>query len=148
MAIKIAVLKERQPFEARVAATPDTIKKLIGLGFEVTIEAGAGVSASIADAQFEAAGATLAPDAKAALSGAGVLLKVQRPLKGDNGTGGELALIGKGTILISVLNPFGDREGIEAIAAAGVEAYAMELMPRISRAQSMDVLSSQSNLAG
>ena len=147
MAIKIAVLKERQPFEARVAATPDTVKRLIGLGFEVVIETDAGAGASLLDGQFEAAGATIAADAKAALSGANILLKVQRPLRGD-GAADELGLIEKGTILISVLNPFGDRDGIDALAARGLEAYAMELMPRISRAQSMDVLSSQSNLAG
>ncbi len=148
MAIKIAVLKERQPHEARVAATPDTVKKLIGFGFEVTIEKGAGSGASLTDQGFKAAGATIAGEAKAALSGAGMVLKVQSPLRGGEGAIDELALFDKGAILISILNPFGDREGIAALAAAGVEAYAMELMPRITRAQSMDVLSSQSNLAG
>ena len=148
MAIKIAVLKERQPHEARVAATPDTVKKLIGFGFEVTIEKGAGSGASLTDQGFKAAGATIAGQAKAALSGAGMVLKVQSPLRGGEGAIDELALFDKGAILISILNPFGDREGIAALAAAGVEAYAMELMPRITRAQSMDVLSSQSNLAG
>ncbi len=148
MAIKIAVLKERQPHEARVAATPDTVKKLIGFGFEVTIEKGAGSGASLTDQGFKAAGATIAGEAKAALSGAGLVLKVQSPLRGGEGAIDELALFDKGAILISILNPFGDREGIAALAAAGVEAYAMELMPRITRAQSMDVLSSQSNLAG
>ena len=148
MAIKIAVLKERQPHEARVAATPDTVKKLIGFGFDVTIEKGAGAGASLADQVFKAAGATIADDAKTALSGAGMVLKVQSPLRGGEGAIDELALFAKGAILISILNPFGDRAGLEALAAAGVEAYAMELMPRITRAQSMDVLSSQSNLAG
>ena len=148
MAIKIAVLKERQPHEARVAATPDTVKKLIGFGFEVSIEKGAGSGASLTDQGFKAAGATIAGEAKAALSGAGMVLKVQSPLRGGEGAIDELALFDKGAILISILNPFGDREGIAALAAAGVEAYAMELMPRITRAQSMDVLSSQSNLAG
>ena len=148
MAIKIAVLKERQPHEARVAATPDTVKKLIGFGFDVTIEKGAGAGASLADQAFKAAGATIADDAKTALSGAGMVLKVQSPLRGGEGATDELALFDKGAILVSILNPFGDREGIEALAVAGVEAYAMELMPRITRAQSMDVLSSQSNLAG
>ncbi|MCH8202055.1 MAG: Re/Si-specific NAD(P)(+) transhydrogenase subunit alpha [Proteobacteria bacterium] len=146
--MKIAVLKERQPHEARVAATPDTVKKLIGFGFEVSIEKGAGSGASLTDQGFKAAGATIAGEAKAALSGAGMVLKVQSPLRGGEGAIDELALFDKGAILISILNPFGDREGIAALAAAGVEAYAMELMPRITRAQSMDVLSSQSNLAG
>jgi NAD(P) transhydrogenase subunit alpha len=148
VAIKIAVLKERQPHEARVAATPDTIKKLLGLGFEVVVEKGAGAGASLPDPLFEAAGAAIAANAKAALSGAKIVLKVQRPLRGGEGADDELALFEKGTILISTLNPFAERESIEAFAAAGLECYAMELMPRITRAQSMDVLSSQSNLAG
>ncbi len=122
MAIKIAVLKERQPHEARVAATPDTVKKLIGFGFEVTLEKAAGVGASLGDQAFKAAGATIAGDAKAALSGAGMVLKVQSPLRGGEGAIDELALFAKGAILISILNPFGDRAGLEALAAAGVEA--------------------------
>ena len=148
MAIKIAVLKERQAHEARVAATPDTVKRLIGLGFEVVVEKDAGAGASLPDAAYEAAGARLAADAGAALQGAGIALKVQPPARGGEGMADELASFEKGTILIAILDALGDRKGIDAIAAAGIEAYAMELMPRISRAQSMDVLSSQSNLAG
>ena len=140
--MKLAVLKETKPHERRVAATPDTVKKYVGLGFEVVVETGAGASASIPDAAFEAAGAKIAPDAATAAGDADVVLKVQSP------TVQELATLKKGALLIAILSPMTDREGIKAYADAGIVAFAMELMPRITRAQSMDVLSSQSNLAG
>jgi NAD(P) transhydrogenase subunit alpha len=145
--MKIAIPKERREHERRVAASPDTVKKFVGLGFQVVVEAGAGAGASLPDEAFQQAGATLAKDAKAALGDADIVLKVQRPLEASEGTD-ELALLRKGAMLIAMLAPYNNREQIKAYAAAGISAFAMELMPRISRAQSMDVLSSQANLAG
>jgi NAD(P) transhydrogenase subunit alpha len=145
--MKIGILKERRQHEKRCAATPETVKKYIGLGAEVVVEAGAGISASIPDAAFEAAGAKIAPDAAAATAGADIVLKVQRPMNAAEGTD-ELAKFAKGTTLIAILNPHGAKEQIGAYASAGIDAMAMELVPRITRAQSMDVLSSQANLAG
>ena len=145
--MKIAILKERRAHEKRCAATPETVKKFIGLGAEVTIEAGAGITAAIPDAAFAAAGAKIVPDAAAALAGADVVLKVQRPLTAAEGQD-ELGQLAKGTTLIAILNPHGAKEQIAAYASAGIDAMAMELVPRITRAQSMDVLSSQANLSG
>jgi NAD(P) transhydrogenase subunit alpha len=146
--MKIAILKERRAHEKRCAATPETVKKFIGLGAEVTIEAGAGTAASIPDTAFEAAGAKIAADAAAAVSGAALVLKVQRPLTAGEGAVDELALFPKGVTLVAILNPYGAKEQLAGYAASGVDAMAMELVPRITRAQSMDVLSSQANLAG
>ena len=146
--MKIAIPKERRLHEKRVAATPETVKKLIGLGADIVVEKGAGVAASIPDAAFEAAGASLAPDFASAVSGADIVFKVQRPLRTGEGEVDEIALLEKGTMLTAILNPWGDHDGIEALADAGITGFAMEFMPRITRAQSMDVLSSQSNLAG
>ncbi|MBL8708222.1 MAG: Re/Si-specific NAD(P)(+) transhydrogenase subunit alpha [Rhodospirillaceae bacterium] len=146
--MKIGILKERRAHERRCAATPETVKKLIGLGAEVAIEAGAGIAASIPDAAFAAAGATIAGNAAAAVGGAAIVLKVQRPLRAGEGELDELALIPRGATLVAILNPHGAKEQIPAYAGAGVDAMAMELVPRITRAQSMDVLSSQANLAG
>ncbi|MBI2254513.1 MAG: Re/Si-specific NAD(P)(+) transhydrogenase subunit alpha [Proteobacteria bacterium] len=145
--MKIGILKERRAHEKRCAATPETVKKYIGLGAEVVIETGAGIAASIPDAIFEAAGAKIAPDAAAATAGADIVLKVQRPMTSAEGTD-ELGKLAKGTTLIAILNPHGAKEQIPAYASAGIDAMAMELVPRITRAQSMDVLSSQANLAG
>jgi NAD(P) transhydrogenase subunit alpha len=145
--MKIGILKERRAHEKRCAATPETVKKYIGLGAEVVVEAGAGIAASISDAAFEAAGAKIAADAAATVAGADVVLKVQRPMTAAEGAD-ELAQLAKGTTLIAILNPHGAKEQVSAYAAAGIDAMAMELVPRISRAQSMDVLSSQANLAG
>ena len=145
--MKIGILKERRAHEKRCAATPETVKKYIGLGAEVGVEAGAGVAASISDAAFEAAGARIAADAAATVAGADVILKVQRPMTAAEGAD-ELAQLPKGTTLIAILNPHGAKEQVASYAAAGIDAMAMELVPRISRAQSMDVLSSQANLAG
>ena len=136
--MKIAVLKEGASGERRVAATPETAKKFIALGAEVAVEAGAGGAASFADADYQAAGATVA-DRAATLAGAGIVLAVQGP---------DAADLPRGAMLAAILNPFSDRARVDAYAAAGVEALAMEFMPRITRAQSMDVLSSQSNLSG
>jgi NAD(P) transhydrogenase subunit alpha len=146
--MKIAVLKERRADERRVAATPETVKKFVGLGVEIMVEAGAGAAAHFPDDDFQAAGAVIAADPAAALSGAGVVLKVRRPIMDDEDGENELAAMSKGQALIAMLNPLIRRADCEAYAQAGVNAYAMELMPRITRAQGMDVLSSQANLAG
>jgi len=125
-----------------VAASPDVVKKLVGLGFEIVVEKGAGDGASFTDEAFEAVGATIAATADAAYKAADVVFKIQAPLDS------ETAAMKKGTILIAGLAALTDPKGVEAYAKAGLSAFAMELMPRISRAQSMDILSSQSNLAG
>ena len=140
--MRLAVLKERRASETRVAATPDTVKRLIGLGLTVAVEAGAGAGASIPDAEFAAAGAEIAPDAAAALAGAGIVFAVQAPLPEQR------ALIPRGALLVCIANAFADPDLVPALAQAGIDAAAMELLPRITRAQSMDVLSSQANLAG
>jgi NAD(P) transhydrogenase subunit alpha len=138
----IAVTKERRAGETRVAATPDTVKKLIAAGFSVTVETGAGVGASIADADFEAAGASLAKTAKATLKDADILFKVRAP-EAD-----EIAALKPGVIVAAMLNAYVERPALEALAKAKATAFAMEFVPRITRAQVMDVLSSQANLAG
>ena len=139
--MRLSVLKERRPSETRVAATPETVKKFLGLGVTaVTVETGAGLSAGIPDAEYQAAGATIAPDAAGALAGANIVLKVRAPLED------ELAAIPSGALLIGELRA--DAAAAGAYAAKGIEACAMELAPRITRAQSMDILSSQANLAG
>ncbi|HEX8482217.1 MAG TPA: Re/Si-specific NAD(P)(+) transhydrogenase subunit alpha [Allosphingosinicella sp.] len=139
--MKLAILKETAQAERRVAATPETVKKFVALGAELAVEAGAGLSASIADSDYEAAGAAVGTR-EAAVSGAGAVLGVQGPDPAG------LQGAGPGTLVVAMLDPFRQRERVEAYAAAGLEALAMELMPRITRAQSMDVLSSQANLAG
>lgn len=140
--MRLAVLKERRAFETRVAATPETVKKLTALGLSVAIETGAGVSAAISDADFVAAGAEIAPDAAGALAGAAIVFAVQAPEAETR------ALIGRGTLLVCTANAFGDADLVPSLAAAGIDCAAMELLPRITRAQSMDILSSQANLAG
>ena len=139
--MKIAVLREQADGEKRVAATPETVRKLVGLGAEVTVEAGAGSAASFADQGFAEAGAQVA-DRAATLNGAGIILGVQGP------DPASLAGAAPGAWVVASLNPFGARDRVDGYAAAGLEALAMDLMPRITRAQSMDILSSQSNLAG
>jgi NAD(P) transhydrogenase subunit alpha len=138
--MKIAVLKEGAD-EPRCAAIPETVKKFVALGAEVAVESGAGVGASIADSDFEAAGAAIG-DRKSVLKGAGVVLCVNGP-DADALTGAE-----KGMILVGALDPARRGDAVAGYAKAGIEALAMEWMPRITRAQSMDILSSQSNLAG
>jgi NAD(P) transhydrogenase subunit alpha len=139
--VKIAVLKESAEGERRVAATPETVKKFMALGATLAVESGAGAAASIRDQDYAAAGAAVGPRAEV-LGGADILLAVQGP-EPDSIPGA-----GPGTLLAAILNPFGQRQRVDAYAAAGLDALAMEFMPRITRAQSMDVLSSQSNLAG
>jgi NAD(P) transhydrogenase subunit alpha len=144
----ISVAKERRADERRVAVSPDTAKRLVGMGHEVVVESGAGAGAAFGDAAYEAAGARIAPDAAAALGAGDIVLKVQRPLRAGEGPLDELALIKRGAVLIALLQPLQRRDDVEAYAKAGIAAFAMELVPRITRAQSMDVLSSQANLAG
>jgi len=138
--MKIAVLKEAAG-ETRCAAIPETVKKFAALGAEVAVERGAGAGASIADSDFEAAGAKVGSP-KDVLKGAGVILCVNGP------DASELAGVEQGALLVGALDPAGRREAIDGYASAGLDALAMEWMPRITRAQSMDILSSQSNLAG
>ena len=139
--MKFGVLKETAAIETRVAATPETVKKLIGLGGTVAVESGAGAHARISDADYAAAGATVGSRADV-IADADMLLGVQGPAVAD------LKGAKPGVILAAILSPFNDRAKIEDYAKAGIIAYAMEFMPRTTRAQSMDVLSSQSNLAG
>jgi len=137
--MKVAVTTETEPGEPRVAATPETIKKLVGLGAEVAVEPGAGIKSGVLDADYAAAGAKVASNA---VSGADIVLKVRRP------SASELAGYKKGAVVVAIMDPYGNEAALKQMADAGVVAFAMELMPRITRAQSMDVLSSQANLAG
>jgi len=137
--MRIAVAREVDPAEPRVAATPDTVKKLTALGAEVTVQAGAGVKSGVLDTDYTAAGATVSANA---IDGADVVLKVRRPGEA------EVAAYKKGALVIAIMDPYGNESALGALAKAGVTAFAMELMPRITRAQAMDVLSSQANLAG
>jgi NAD(P) transhydrogenase subunit alpha len=139
--MKVAIPAEASP-EPRVAATPDTVKRMKALGADVALESGAGVKSGILDADYEAAGATIAPSAADAVRDADVVLKVRRP------TEAEVAAHRRGALVLAIMDPYGNETALAAMANAGVVAFAMELMPRITRAQSMDVLSSQANLAG
>ena len=141
MTAKVGVVREREG-ETRVAITPDMVKKLIPLGFTIAVQSGAGVSAACPDADYEAAGATIAPDAAAAVANADVVLGV-RALAVD-----ELDGLKSGVTVIAMMNPFAERPALDALAATGATGFSMEFVPRITRAQSMDVLSSQANLAG
>jgi NAD(P) transhydrogenase subunit alpha len=138
----IAVTKETRANETRVAATPETVKKLGAAGFSVVVQAGAGTAASYPDADYEAAGAKLAKTAKDAIKDADVLFKVRAP------DAAEIAALKSGAIVAAALNPYQDKETLDALAKAGATAIAMEFIPRITRAQVMDMLSSQANLAG
>ncbi len=136
----IGVAAETDPAETRVAATPETVKKFVGLGADVVVENGAGVKAGVIDADYSAAGARMASTAEA--FGADLVLKVRRP------SAAELAQVKRGALIVAIMDPYGHNDAIEAMAKSGASAFAMELMPRITRAQVMDVLSSQANLAG
>ena len=138
--MRIAVLKESAPGETRVAATPETVKKIIGLGHSVTVQAGAGTAASFPDQLYKDAGAEISADGGA--SAADLTIKVRRP------TDAEIGNLKAGSGFLSLLEPYGDKAVIDKLAAAKIDALAMEFVPRISRAQSMDALSSQANLAG
>jgi len=137
--MRIAVARETEANEPRVAATPETVKKFKALGAEVVIARGAGIASGIPDAEYEAAGATLADQVG---GDADMVLKVRRP------SAGEIASYKKGAIVVAIMDPYGNEAALKAMADAGLTSFAMELMPRITRAQSMDVLSSQANLAG
>jgi len=140
--MRIAVPAETDPAEARVAATPDTVKSLIGLGAKVAVETGAGVRSGIQDEAYAEAGATIAPYAQATVQDADIVLRVRRP------SAEELSGVLPGAAVIAILDPHDHVDALQSLAAEGVSAFAMELMPRITRAQVMDVLSSQANLAG
>jgi NAD(P) transhydrogenase subunit alpha len=140
--MRIAVVREAEAAEPRVAATPDTVKKMKALGADVAVESGAGVKSGMLDADYEAMGATIAPSAADAVKDADIVLKVRRP------SAEEAAAYKKGALVIAIMDPYDNEAALGALAKADVTAFAMELMPRITRAQVMDVLSSQANLAG
>ncbi|MBI1330851.1 MAG: Re/Si-specific NAD(P)(+) transhydrogenase subunit alpha [Alphaproteobacteria bacterium] len=140
--MKLAILKERRAGETRVAATPETVKKLKGLGLEIVVESGAGAAARFADADYSGAGAAIATDFAGTLADADIVLKVRGPDQA------ETAAMKKGAVLACLLAPYTENDAIAKLATQGVSAFAMEFIPRISRAQAMDVLSSQANLAG
>ncbi len=142
MAVAIAVTRERRDGETRCAITPETVKKLVAMGATVTVEAGTGVGSSIPDDDYVAAGAVVAGDTRAVLSGADIVLKVRGP------TAQETSALKPGAIVVALLDAYRDKETVTALAGAGVTAFAMEFVPRITRAQVMDALSSQANLAG
>src|SRR5438477_5938264 len=137
--MKIAVAREIDPSEPRVAASPDTVKKFKALGVDIAIEPGAGIKSGLPDSEFTAAGASVSADA---LRDADIIIKVKRPEPS------ELASYKRGALVIAIMDPYGNEAALQAMAEAGIAAFAMELMPRITRAQVMDVLSSQANLAG
>lgn len=145
--MRISILKERRAHEHRVAGSPETVKKFTDLGAEVVVESGAGEASGIPDSAFEEAGGSIAENTKAALANADLVLKVQRPMMGEEGED-ELELLSRGQILLCQMSALTEHGFVSALAKAGVTGFALELIPRISRAQSMDVLSSQSNLAG
>jgi len=138
----IAVIKERRAGETRVAATPDSVKKLTGLGAQVLVEAGAGDGASFPDQAYKDAGAEIVSTAKAALGKADVVFKVRAP------EAAEIAALKSGAMVVAALDPYREKDALKALAAKGATAFAMEFVPRITRAQAMDILSSQANLAG
>ena len=146
--MKVAIPKERRAGEQRVAASPDTVKKLVALGINVVVETGAGIGAAVTDEAYRNAGASITPDYSSTVGAADIVLKVRRPLLAGEGSVDELKPLVRGAMLVAILDPYDTPDAIAAYAEAGVDAFAMELMPRITRAQSMDVLSSQSNLAG
>ncbi len=141
MAVSLTVLKESAQ-EPRVAATPETVKKMSALGMSITVEAGAGAKAGFTDADYKAAGAMVSKGISAAIKKSDIVMAVRPP------SAAQVKAMKSGAALIAMLNPYQDAKGVSAYAAAKIQAMAMELMPRITRAQSMDVLSSQSNLAG
>jgi NAD(P) transhydrogenase subunit alpha len=142
LVVAIAVTRERREGETRCAVTPETVKKLIALGATVSVEAGTGLGSSLPDADYAEAGASVKPDLSAALAGADILLKVRGP------TASEISALKPGAVVVSLLDAWRDKATVEALRGAGATAFAMEFVPRITRAQVMDVLSSQANLAG
>ena len=149
--MQIGIIKERRLDEKRVAATPDTVKKFIAMGLKVNIEKGAGITAAITDHEYEEAGANILDDAERVLENADIVLKVNKPIGPKDKDGSkldEVKLLKSGSILVSLMEPYKDRDLISLIAKQNITCFALELIPRITRAQTMDVLSSQSNLAG
>jgi NAD(P) transhydrogenase subunit alpha len=146
--MKVAVVRERRAHERRVAVSPDSVKRMAAMGLEIIAESGAGEAAGFSDATLSSAGAVLVPDDATALADADIVLKVQRPITGADGSLDELHLLKPGAVLIGLLQPLQNPDDIDLYARAGIIAFAMELVPRITRAQTMDVLSSQANLAG
>lgn len=142
MAVAIAVTRERRDGETRCAVTPETVKKLIALGATVAVEAGTGQGSSIPDADYAEAGARVLPDTHAVLDGADILLKVRGP------TAQEISALKSGAVVVALLDAHREADTVEALRGAGATAFAMEFVPRITRAQVMDALSSQANLAG
>ena len=145
--MKIAILNERRPNETRVAGSPEVVKKFVDLGAQVVVEKSAGADSSMPDSVFKDAGATIAKDAKSALKGADIVLKVQRPMIAGE-SADELSDFTPGQVLVCQMSALSEPDFVDAMAKIGVTGFAMELLPRITRAQSMDILSSQSNLAG
>lgn len=145
--MKIGIPKETRPGELRVAVSPDSIKKLSGLGFEVVVQSGCGEGSCVTDQQYVDAGATVAPDAASTLGDADMVFKIQRPMSSAEGMD-EIAMMKEGAILVGHLSALSVPHSVEAYNVRKLTTFAMDLMPRISRAQSMDVLSSQSNLSG
>ena len=149
--MQIGIIKERRLDEKRVAATPDTVKKFIAMGLKVNIEKGAGITAAITDQEYENAGASILDDAQRVLENADIVLKINKPIGPKDKDGSELdevKLLKSGSILVSLMEPYKDGDLIGLIAKQNITCFALELIPRITRAQTMDVLSSQSNLAG
>ena len=149
--MQIGIIKERRLDEKRVAATPDTVKKFIAMGLQVNIEKGAGITAAITDDEYREAGANIFDDASKVLENADIVLKVNKPIgpkDKDVSKLDEVKLLKSGSILVSLMEPYKDRGLIDLIAKQNITCFALELIPRITRAQTMDVLSSQSNLAG
>ena len=140
--MRIAIITETDPVETRVAASAETVKKLVALGATIAVQSGAGTQSGMTDDDFAAAGATIAKTAKDTLKDAEIVLKVRRP------SSAEIKLIKKGAFVLAIMDPYDSAEALAAMAAAGLTTFSMELMPRITRAQVMDVLSSQANLAG
>ena len=149
--MQVGIIKERRLDEKRVAATPDTVKKFIAMGLKVNIEKGAGITAAITDQEYQEAGANIFDDASRVLENADIVLKVNKPIgpkDKDVSKLDEVKLLKSGSILVSLMEPYKDRGLIDLIAKQNITCFALELIPRITRAQTMDVLSSQSNLAG
>ena len=149
--MQVGIIKERRPGESRVAITPDTVKKFLDLGLSVLIESKAGITAAITDKAYEDAGAKIVKTPVEALSQADIVLKVQKPIvPGSKGKSelNEVALMKDGAVLICLMEPYASHKLLETLASKRITVFSMELLPRITRAQTMDTLSSQSNLAG
>jgi NAD(P) transhydrogenase subunit alpha len=146
--MKVGIVRERRPGELRVAASPDSVKKLVGMGLEVVVEAGAGVPARMTDGDYAGAGASIVEGEAEVLGQANIVAKVRRPMLPGEGEVDELALVKRGAVLLGLFNPLGRPHQTAPYAERGLTVFALELIPRITRAQAMDVLSSQAGIAG